>query len=256
MSPHPFIIEMAETDSTSSEARRRLDAGDTGPFWVRADRQTQGRGRRGRTWDSREGNLFISGAYRLACTPGEAAQLSFAGALAVGDLIDPFIDPGEVTFKWPNDVKLRGRKVSGVLLEATSAPRGVDLIIGVGVNLSHAPEDAISVAGAGGEAPTPAAAGAALAAAFEVWRNRWAADGFAPLRTAWLARAGGLGAEVTARLPNETLTGVFEDLDADGALVMSTPTGRRLIRSGEVFFGADGPTGPEGIGPEGIGEAT
>jgi len=204
MSTRQRIIEMAQTDSTSTEARRRLDAGEVAPFWVRADRQTQGRGRRGRAWDHHDGNLFISGAYRLACTPGEAAQLSFAGALAVGDLIDRYVDPAQVTFKWPNDVKLRDRKISGVLLEAAAAPRGIDLIIGVGVNLAAAPDDAISIADGGGDAPSAAEAGAQLAAAFEAWRVRWAGDGFGPLRTAWLARAGGLGAQVTARLPDRS----------------------------------------------------
>lgn len=239
MLARPPIIEVAEIDSTSSEARRRLDAGATPPFWIRADRQTAGRGRRGRVWDGIDGNLFISGAYRLACPPGEAAQLSFAGALAVGDLLDAFAPPDAARFKWPNDVKLTGAKVAGVLLEATAAARGIDLVIGIGVNLADAPDGAASVAGVFGRAPSTAEAAARLVDAFETWRARWAADGFAPLRAAWLARAEGLGDTVSARVNDETITGVFEDLDPEGALVMATATGRRLIRSGEVFFDGD-----------------
>ncbi len=240
-SPRPRILVIAETDSSNDEARRRAAAGETPPFWVRAERQTQGRGRQGRSWIGLPGNLFLSGFYRLACPPAEAAQLSFAAALAVADALDASVDPRRIAFKWPNDVKLDGGKVAGVLLEASAAGRGVDLTVGIGVNLAGAPALA-------GDAPAPAAAlgpgapsademGARVVTAFERWRVRWAEQGFGALRTAWLARAEGLGGPVRASVGSAALDGVFEDLDAEGGLVMMTPGGRRTIRSGEVFFG-------------------
>ena len=76
-------IEVLETvDSTNSEARRRVDAGEYGPLWLRAERQTAGRGRRGRAWSGLEGNLFTTGLYRLSASPAEIAQLSFADPLS------------------------------------------------------------------------------------------------------------------------------------------------------------------------------
>jgi BirA family biotin operon repressor/biotin-[acetyl-CoA-carboxylase] ligase len=240
MSAPPRIFELDEVDSTNDEARRRAGAGAVPPFWVRASRQSAGRGRRGRTWVGLAGNLFLSGLYRLSCPPAEAAQLSFAGALAIADLLEGFVDPRLVAFKWPNDVKLKGAKVAGVLLEASATGRGVELVVGIGVNLAQAPEGAVALADAmDGDPPSSAEAGRIVASAFEAWRRRWAEDGFAPLRAAWLARAEGLGGRVSAELASCRLEGVFEDLDGDGALVMMTPEGRRLIRSGEVFFGGD-----------------
>jgi biotin-[acetyl-CoA-carboxylase] ligase BirA-like protein len=136
------IVALDEVDSTSDEARRQAAQGSPGgpapPFWVRADRQTKGRGRQGRGWIGLPGNLMISGVYHLACPPGEAAQLSFAAALAVADVLDAHVDPRRVAFKWPNDVKLDRLKVAGVLLEGVSRGRGVELVVGVGLNLADA----------------------------------------------------------------------------------------------------------------------
>jgi BirA family biotin operon repressor/biotin-[acetyl-CoA-carboxylase] ligase len=212
---------------------------------VRADRQTAGRGRRGRSWTGLEGNLFISGIHHLACSPSEAAQLSFAAALATAEMIDAHIDPARVTLKWPNDVLIDGAKVAGVLLEANTTARGVELVVGVGVNLAAAPQDldrkaiALSATGAAGADLAAGEAGRALIAAFERWRAAWAADGFAPLRTAWLARAAGLGGPVEVQHADERLAGVFQDLDSEGALVLTTSEGRHHVRAGDVFFGAD-----------------
>lgn len=244
------IVTLDEVDSTSDEARRQA-AGLAPPFWVRADRQTKGRGRQGRTWVGLPGNLLISGLYRLSCPPGEAAQLSFAAALAVADVIDAHVDPRRVAFKWPNDVKLDGLKVAGVLLESAGRERGVELVVGVGLNLVDAPEGATAVASAGGDAPSAADAARRLVDAFEAWRLKWAEAGFAPLRTAWLARAEGLGTRVTAAAGDTRVDGVFEDLDAEGGLVMMTSGGRRTIRSGEVFFGAPGHSGGDASGQQG-----
>lgn len=238
----PRILVIAETDSSNDEARRRAASGETPPFWVRAERQTSGRGRQGRSWIGLPGNLFLSGCYRLSCPPGEAAQLSFAAALAAADALDAVVDPRRIAFKWPNDVKLDGGKIAGVLLEAGSTGRGVELIVGIGMNLAAAPalatDAAAPAAALGSDAPSAELMGERVVSAFEAWRLRWAEEGFAPLRTAWLARAEGLGGPVRASSAEGPIEGVFEDLDADGGLVMMTSGGRRVVLSGEVFFGA------------------
>ncbi|MGD2132072.1 MAG: biotin--[acetyl-CoA-carboxylase] ligase [Maricaulaceae bacterium] len=241
--PEPRIIELAEVDSTNDEARRRAEAGEVPPFWVRADVQTAGRGRRGRTWVTRPGNLFLSGLFHLSCPPAEAAQLAFAAALAVGEVLDVYVDPRRIAFKWPNDVKAGGAKIAGVLLEARQVARGLELVVGVGVNLASAPADAGQAAtslkdSTNGKTVAPSDAARQIASAFERWRAVWAADGFASIRASWLARAEGLGERVRAQGPNGVVEGVFEDLDENGALVIDGPSGRHTIRSGEVFFGS------------------
>ena len=83
---------LAETDSTNEEARRRALAGERGPLWIAARRQSAGRGRRGRQWADLTGNLYTTGLYVLDAKPGEAAQLSFAAALAAAEACEAVID--------------------------------------------------------------------------------------------------------------------------------------------------------------------
>ena len=106
----------AEIDSTNSEARRLADAGDAGAVWIVADRQTAGRGRRGRVWQTQPGNLAAT--VLLRPEGNHVAQLSFAAALAVSDMVSAFAPHAEIAVKWPNDVLAGGRKIAGILLEA------------------------------------------------------------------------------------------------------------------------------------------
>jgi BirA family biotin operon repressor/biotin-[acetyl-CoA-carboxylase] ligase len=116
------------------------------------------------------------------------------------------------------------------------------LAVGIGVNLTHAPEGTAfpaTAVGVEGRAPTPSEALAALAEAWETRFRAWRVSGFAATREAWLAVAAGLGQEIEVRLPGETLTGRFETLMPDGALSLLLPSGaRRAVTAGEVFFAA------------------
>lgn len=228
-------------DSTNEEAKRRALAGEAGPLWIVARSQTAGRGRRGRAWTSAEGNLFTTGLFRLDASPARAAQLSFAAALAVGEVAETAVQADIVRLKWPNDVLVGGRKVTGILLESGAHPEGgLWLAVGIGINLVHHPEDSERPAtnlSDHGASLTPEDAVELLAQRFEHWRQVWARDGFAPLRDAWLSRAWGLGERCTARLDGETIEGVFADLAEDGSLRLDLNDGRRrLISAGDVFF--------------------
>lgn len=231
------------SDSTNAEARRRAEAGESGPLWIAARRQTEGRGRRGRAWSTGEGDLA---ATLLAVTerpPAEAAQTSFVAALAVADLVQTWLDPDAVKLKWPNDVLVSGRKIAGILIE--SGPRAggrLWLATGVGVNLASTPEaverPATSVAEAIGRAPSPEAALEILAERFAVWSAIWRDFGFDPVATAWTQRAYGLGEACVARLGSETVEGVARGLDPDGSLRLELADGKvRRISAGDVFFG-------------------
>jgi BirA family biotin operon repressor/biotin-[acetyl-CoA-carboxylase] ligase len=150
-------------------------------------------------------------------------------------------EPERVSLKWPNDALLDGQKVAGVLLESGVGPAGRWLSVGVGVNLAHAPEEtrwpATSIAVTTGKpAPTAQSALTILATAFDTRDRDLATDGFDTIRTAWLARAARLGQIVEARLPRETVTGRFETLDADGAMLLQTDTGARRISAADVYF--------------------
>ncbi|RAK68968.1 biotin--[acetyl-CoA-carboxylase] ligase [Phenylobacterium kunshanense] len=244
MAKHPPIEAYDELDSTSAEARRRAEAGETGPVWITAALQTAGRGRRGRAWSTQRGNLAATLLTLTDRPPAEAAQMSFVAALAACDLADACLGPGAARLKWPNDVLVHGRKAVGILVESGARTDGrLWLAVGIGVNLAHAPQDVERPAAAfaefmSGPPPEPRAALEVLAQAFERWRTAWATQGFAPIASGWSDRATGIGQRCEARLPSRTLTGVAEGLDPDGALRLRLDDGGlERITAGDVFFG-------------------
>lgn len=237
---------LPQVDSTNSEAQRQA-AGLTQPTWIMARRQTTGRGRRGRVWISPEGNLMASLVLRPGGDPAQAALRSFVAALALADALQTLIGPQAVlSLKWPNDVLLNGGKVAGILLESAGQGAGLThLIIGIGVNLIAAPPTEalepgamkpVSVLGETGLRLTPDDCLSALGAAFDRWEAQFTTYGFAPIRTAWMARAARLGQKITARTTLESIEGTFEGLAEDGALVLATSGGRRAIPAADVFF--------------------
>ena len=238
------ILWLEEIDSTNAEARRRAEAGASGPIWIAAERQTAGKGRRGRAWETGRDNLAATLLLTTDRPPAEAAQVSFVAALAVADLARAYLPENLVRLKWPNDPLVAGRKVSGILIESGRRPDGRQARPrGIGVNLATPPHAAERPATsfsehAPGGAPSPSRALEGLAAAFADWLAIWTQQGFPAIARAWTARAHGLGEPCTARLGEEGVDGVAEGLDDDGALRLRLPSGQiRRITAGDVFFG-------------------
>ena len=228
-------------DSTNEEARRQAEKGAPEGTLIWAREQSAGRGRRGRSWTSVPGNLYMSILLRPQRQAGEAAQLGFAAALAIGEAVTPHLHgKAALAYKWPNDVLIDGCKTSGILLESQAAGEGrLDwLVVGMGINLVSFPPateyPATSLA-AFGAFPSVEAMLVAVAERFRFWYERWRAEGFSPLRVAWLARARGVGDTIRVRLHGEETSGVFAGLDDDGALLLDTGTGRRRVAAGDVF---------------------
>lgn len=259
MTARPVIDVVEETTSTNDVVRERLADGRAAPFWVRADRQTAGRGRRGRTWRTVEGNVHLSGALCATIPPAHAAQASLVTAVAVADAFAFWLDPNIVTVKWPNDILLGGEKAAGVLVEAEHTPSDgggqTQFIIGVGANVVAAPDAidqpatalAAHLAGgasisAGEASPEPPEAhtfATAIAGAIMAWFETWERSGFDAIRAAWLARAHRLGASITATAPEGPITGVFQGIDASGALLIDTPeSGLVTVTASDVVFNA------------------
>ncbi|WP_158968408.1 biotin--[acetyl-CoA-carboxylase] ligase [Chachezhania sediminis] len=235
-----------EVDSTLSEAARVAATLDR-PTWILAHRQTAARGRRGRAWSTPVGNF----AATLILTPsepaGDVALRSFVTALALYDAVAEVVgsDTG-LRLKWPNDVLLNGGKLAGILLESSGLGTKVThLFIGIGVNLASAPQPsevearALRPVSLLGEAGVDIGAEAfldALAQSYARQEARFVAEGFAPIRAAWLARAAKLGEVITARTGKDEIIGRFDTVDEQGNLVLSTLGGRRAIPAAEVFF--------------------
>ena len=235
------LIRRDEVGSTNDEAKRLAYAQAPEGTLVWAASQNAGRGRRGRPWVSPPGNLYLSLLLRPVCPALQAAQLGFVTAHALGEALTPLLGRAPVTYKWPNDVLVSGHKIAGILLESemSSGELVEFVIIGMGVNVAAAPEateyPATSLRAERVSNVTPGLLLAGFAHHFEYWYANWRTEGFAPIRHAWLARAGGLGEPVQVRLEKATLLGRFLDLDEEGALVLEGEGGRRRIAAGEVF---------------------
>ncbi len=233
-------------DSTNAEALRLLP-GLKGSAWVLGLEQTAGRGRRGRPWASPRGNFHATLVMRPDGPAPQIALRSFVAALALRDALAQVTGlPQTLALKWPNDVLLNGGKVAGILLESTSTGARVSaLCVGIGVNLIAAPDATLIETGAvppvtllaeTGTRATPEAFLDVLAPAYAEWEAVFAEQGFEPIRAAWLSHAARLGEVIRARTGHETREGVFETVDADGALVLVMAKGRARIPAAEVFF--------------------
>jgi BirA family biotin operon repressor/biotin-[acetyl-CoA-carboxylase] ligase len=240
--PPPFRLVAFETiGSTNDELKRFAREGAAEGLVVTAARQTAGRGRRGRTWVSPLGNLYSSMLVRPQCRASTAAQLGFVAALGVAGAIAELAPTIEIRCKWPNDLLANGKKVSGILLETEMIAGDVPdfVVLGVGLNLASSPSDtpypATSLAEEGAPGIAPQTMLASFVRHLAFWLARWRAEGFGPIREAWLTRAAGLGDPIRVRLEHDTIDGRFLDLDDDGALMLGIAGSSRRITAGEVF---------------------
>jgi BirA family transcriptional regulator, biotin operon repressor / biotin---[acetyl-CoA-carboxylase] ligase len=236
------LVRYDTVGSTNDEAKHLARAGAEEGTVVWSLEQTAGRGRRGRVWASPRGNLYASVIVRPDCPVSRAAQLGFVAALAVGDTLEAtFGRLDGLSYKWPNDVLIRGRKIAGILLESELGEGSVPEFVvgGVGINLVSSPGDAefptTSIAEQGLGHVSPAKALEGFAHHFHAWVERWRADGFAPVRAAWRARAMSLGEAIRVQLEAATLHGRFIDIDQEGALLLESAGEVRHISAGDVF---------------------
>ncbi|OYY67195.1 biotin--[acetyl-CoA-carboxylase] ligase [Sphingomonas sp. 28-62-11] len=231
------IRSVAETGSTNADMIALAASGAEEGLWLRAERQTAGRGRQGRAWQSPLGNLYASTLVRLRPGDPPPATLALVAAVALEEVVSAYFGHHNATLKWPNDLLLGGAKLSGILLERA----GDAIVIGFGVNLAHHPVDldrpATSLA-AHGVTPTPDDFVSTLADALARWIARWRGEGLAPVRDRWMARAHTPGTALTARLPDgSAVDGIFERLEGDGALILRLADGTaRAIHAGDVFL--------------------
>ena len=230
-----------EIDSTSSEAMRRAIAGETGPLWLRANAQTHGRGRSGRTWASPRGNFYATLLLAPQCTPATVHQLSLLAGIAVHHSIGSAgVAPPGLRLKWPNDVLIDGAKVAGVLAESIGGQGGALLaLLGIGINLFSAPAksgQATTHLAAHGINLEPEATLQTLDAAVSRWLAVWdRGNGFATIRGAWLERTGPEGENLAINAGGGRVEGRFAGLDADGSLLLRDGEGRaRRFTFGDV----------------------
>lgn len=252
------LIGFDAIGSTSSEAARAALAGDVGDVWYAALEQTEGRGRRGRPWQTIHGNLAASLLLVPGADPIHNASLGFVAGVALGRALaeaapDARLRLGldgadgqgtRIALKWPNDVVADGAKLAGILLEAHRRGDGsTAVVIGFGVNVVAAPEGlpypATSLAGLGVATDAPTLF-AILAEhwidCYQVWDH---GRGIAEILHLWRRAAAGIGSEVAVSRDGEVVRGVFEAIDESGRLLVRAADRRLIpITAGDVHFGA------------------
>jgi BirA family transcriptional regulator, biotin operon repressor / biotin---[acetyl-CoA-carboxylase] ligase len=208
-------------DSTNLEARRLFATGERGPLFLLADEQTAGKGRLDRHWASARGNCYSTLVLPLNADVRVVPQLSFVVALAVADVVRKY--GVEAKLKWPNDVLVKGAKIAGILCEVMSTDP-LSIAIGCGINVAHAPT------GLTYPATCLAAQGAitdrdhvfqSYRDALSYWLYMWNyGHDFSDIRDAWIKRAIGIGETVTMDTGKQSLTGTFETITEQGAIML------------------------------------
>ena len=222
-----LIKTVAETGSTNDDVAALAREGAVEGSWLRAERQTGGKGRQGRAWQSPPGNLYASTLVRLQPEDPPAPTLALVAAVALHEIVSGHAP--DVRIKWPNDLLMGGAKLAGILLER----QGDAVIVGFGVNLAHHPEGLDRPATSLDPPVDPDPFLGRLAAAFAAWLRRWRDEGVGPIRAAWLAAALPLGTP----LVTHDGAGTFDGLDESGALRLLTVGGAvRVIHAGDVFL--------------------
>ena len=234
-----FVLHARDSiDSTQTEVQRLAADGAPEGTVVTARHQRAGRGQRGHEWwDDPGESLLVSVLLRPSAPPAAAPQLSLVAGLAVADALATAGVAARI--RWPNDLLVDDRKVCGILAEASSgrspdsdeAGRLHHVVLGIGINLNQTRfPDALAARATSlrlvtGRVQDRDALLAALLAQIERRYATWQSDGFAGLRTAWLAHA--LLPGQIVRLPDGAL-GAGEDVRDDGVLLARAADGRLL----------------------------
>lgn len=227
--PH---VHWRRTDSTNARARALAAAGAPHGTLVTAAEQAAGRGRQGRTWTAEPGDALLMSVLVRGMSES-AALLPLATAVAVCEAGEALVPVAEARIKWPNDVWLEGRKVSGILLEGR--PQEGWAVIGIGLNVAtrRFPEElrdtATSLAMAGGRDVRVADALAALVPAL----GRWTQAPAEHVLAAWRTRDALRGSPVRWAGGSGTAAGIGDN----GALLVETDAGDRVeLDAGEVHL--------------------
>lgn len=240
---HYSILDFETVDSTNSEALRLANSGVRGDFLIRTHKQTGGRGQKGREWISINGNLHASILLESYALPKNNPQLSFVVANAMYDTILELAEVQKasinIQLKWPNDILIDGKKVAGILLESITCQNKNNVIIGFGVNVIKAP------ASLGQQVTCLFDEGLILGNSdvflhilmnhFNRSYQEWCLDNdFTSIRKKWMQHAYNLNQVITINDGVQSVSGVFKEIDHDGALCMQLEDGRVC-----VFYAGD-----------------
>lgn len=238
--PGLAVEVVAEIDSTSSELMRRARDGRSSPVLLVAERQTAGRGRMGRPWQSAQAPgdpASLTFSLGLPLLPRDWSGLSLAVGVSVAQSLDPS-KAGGISLKWPNDLWVEDRKLGGILIETALPQNGTAeryLVIGIGLNIGPREATGLSTAPAWIQQWRPRATAPGLLREIVVPLvddvMLFGERGFVPFAERFAARDILRGREV--QLSDGTV-GRCEGVGWGGELLVRTASGMKTITSAEV----------------------
>lgn len=233
-----------EINSTNSHARRLAETGAPEGEVVIAERQSDGRGRLGRSWESPPYcNLYFSLLLRPTLAPAQAPQITLMAAVALADTIASLVSEPP-TIKWPNDILLQGKKLAGILTESSCDAKRIEFVIlGIGVNLNF-PRERMPASIRDRATSLMEVEGKSFSR--ENFLRRLIQDldrcygiledfGFDAIAPRWQARFGFKGKAVRVEMGGDVLIGQAVGIDHDGALLVEDDRGeRQRVVAGDV----------------------
>jgi len=239
------ILYFGETDSTNTRAKELADHGAPEGTVIVSEKQTDGRGRKGRNWfsPSREG-IYVSLILRPGISPDEAPKTTLLTAVAVAEALIS-LTRLKVNIKWPNDILISGKKIAGILTEIKAEMDAIDYIIvglGLNVNTPDFPDDirekATSILIETGAPFSRVRVIKEYLKQYERYYKIFGSIGFDPILARWKTLSNIIGQQITVESMGTEHTGQVQDIDKDGVLILKDNSGQyHRIFSGDVRLG-------------------
>jgi BirA family biotin operon repressor/biotin-[acetyl-CoA-carboxylase] ligase len=234
------ILVFDSIDSTNAEALRAIERGQAAPFLVLAERQTAGRGRRGRKWASPFAeNIYYSLVLRIDGGMRQLEGLSLVVGLAVMQALRELGISG-VGLKWPNDVLVGQKKIAGILLELVGDPADVcHVVLGVGINVNMQITDEVdqqwtSMRLESGKVFDRNHLVGELGAMLQAYLCRHQVDGFSPIQAEWEQNHLWQGRAVSLIAGVNHIEGEVLGIDSQGALRLKVGGVEKVFSGGEL----------------------
>ncbi|RCW64934.1 biotin--[acetyl-CoA-carboxylase] ligase [Saliterribacillus persicus] len=228
------IIYRPVLSSTQDMAHELARSGCEAGTLVIADKQTSGRGRLNREWESNHsGGIWMSLVLRPEIAPNNAPQLTLLSAVAVSNAIEKLLAI-DVQIKWPNDIFLHNKKLAGILTEMQAEVDKINyLVIGIGINVNQQIEvfgeelqsKVISLKELLDQEIDRKTFIHCILEEFELLYNDYLENGFKPIQKSWVDKAYKIGEEISLKTPKKNFKAIFEGIEHDGSLLVENSNG-------------------------------
>ena len=232
------ILFFEEVDSTNNKAKQIALEEKEGTVVI-SEMQTSGRGRRGREWHSPKGGIYVSFILKPNMSPEKAPQITLVSSLALVEALNSMFQKLNAKIKWPNDVLISGKKISGILTELSSDMEKINyIVVGVGINIStginNLPENATSLKLELNQDISVKLFLKSFLEHYDSIYQEYLTGGIDQIIKRWKNNSDTLGKKVKIIGINETYEGLAKDIDENGALILQTKEKEIKVYSGDV----------------------